>query len=329
MSCGKICVWITNVLFWGTIVFIIVAFCTDYTTLKILSIISISIVGIVYYSLTIFYSYFYYFPVTMTITKFYEYIDKMFKSMPLVNLNIICYHYYSSRGGRNREVTHERNEAFNYLSWRDTSGQLKLETSVAPCILLDLFLEVPFVDDGTMHDFGRAKNDFIARNNFNTHQLFTRTDKLLGFCKRILIQVTDKPAPLLGRGFFILFGLLTFNAAYTTYIDYLCHKQKMTIKKAISTRRNLDTPAIRRLNVKLNPLIVTSDQIIVFSPFKGPQVIGLDQPEAQQYLNPLVPQRREPVAEDEVRTEAPAAEFNPAGGHQSIFIPPSDNANRQ
>lgn len=326
MGCGKVWVWITNILLWVSIVLIIIAFCTDYTVFKITSIAIVSPVGVAYYCLMFIYSYYYYFPAVMKITRFYDYIDKVFKSSPLITMKISCYHLVyvhrsrSSSGGWHREITYEQTEPFYYRTWRDVTGQLKLETSISPYILLDLGSEVQFIADGTINDFKRVKEDFIARNKRDRSYNFNRTDKLPNLHKRILIQVTEESPCLFGRVFFILFGLLSFNAVYSTYLDYYCHRQKITIKKGISTRQDVNIPEIRRLNANLDPVIITASQIVTFDPSKLPQVIELNPPG--------VLQQREPIGQGEVRTGITEHDFHPAPGYQSEFMISGNNANQ-
>lgn len=302
MSCRRVFSWIANLLIWGAIAFVGISFGMDLASgAKNGSIAILIICAIIYYCEAFICSYCSYFMHLSVAAKSYEDIDKMFKSSPLVTMNITCYHYrrtyrHRSRGGRSsssseRVVTHRSSEEFRYMSWRDISGEFKLDMSGAlkdenvAYVLLDLNLAVEFASDGTAEDYSRAKLDFVSRNRYDRYQDYHQGNSLPSFQDCFLIQVTDQQPCCFGLGYFIFFGLLTFNAIYSTYIDCYCHKQKFTVKKVISTRQNLSAPEMQSQYAYYDPRMLIANQMVVFPVNQDPQVMTLSQPIAQQYLN--------------------------------------------
>lgn len=346
MSCRRVFTWIANLLIWGAIALVIVAFLGDSSSLQSASIALLIICAIIYYCETFICSYCSSLSNITTAAKSYEDIDKMFKSSPLITMNIHCFHYarrrrYGAgrrRGMRSSErvITHRSSEEFPYQSWRDISGEFRLETSSAAkndavsYVLLDLALEVQFASDGTAEDYSRSKLDFVSRNRYDRYQSYFQRNDIPGFRERFLIQVTDNGPCCFGRGFFIFFGLLTFNAFYSTYVDCCCHRQKFTIKKAISTRQDLNAPKVQDQYAYYDPRMIMNNQMVVFNPAQGPQVYGLNQPGAQQYMNMQAVQPQvlfAPVVRGEELTETPESDCQPPG-NQSTLTPLRGNGHQ-
>jgi hypothetical protein len=273
------------------------------SSIKNCSIALAAVFAIIYYCETFCCSYCSYFSHLSDAAKSYEDIDKMFKSSPLVTMNVVCYHYrqvhHSHGTGRNRTsssstekvVTHRSSQEFKYSSWRDISGEFKLDTSGAmkdeniAYVLLDLSLDVQFASDGTADDYSRARLDFINRNRYDRYQDYSQINTIPNFHEHFLIQVTDQVPCLFGQGYFIIFGLLTFNAFYSTYVDCFCQRQKFMIKKVVSTRQNLNAPELQNQYAYYDPRMQMANQMVVFAPDQGPQVYGISQPIPQQYAN--------------------------------------------
>ena len=329
MNCRRVFSWIANILFWGAIALTIVAYAGGFDDMQSLSLILCVIFGIIYYIETFLCSYCSYLCGVTSTSGTYEDIDKMFKASPSIRMNIECYHTKHSGGGggrgggggggrggnagnagrggkgggrsggstsstnstrSTRVVTHRASEEFSYKSWRDVSGEFKLDTSSATkdesvaYVLLSLSLEVQFAADGSGEDYNMAKSDFMRRNRFDVSQSFTQTNTIPHFRKDILVQVTDQPPCCVGVGFFMLFGLLTLNAIYSTYLDSCCHRQKFSIKKVVSTRQDLNAPQMQTQYAYYDPRMIIGAQMVVFDPFQAPQMYALNQPAAQQYI---------------------------------------------
>eukprot|EP00826_Nyctotherus_ovalis_P037761 TRINITY_DN3472_c0_g2_i4.p1 TRINITY_DN3472_c0_g2~~TRINITY_DN3472_c0_g2_i4.p1 ORF type:complete len:393 (+),score=64.68 TRINITY_DN3472_c0_g2_i4:154-1332(+) len=300
MSCRRVFTWIANLLVWGAIVFVVVAYAADMSyMIRHISIVVLVVCATIYYCETFTCSYCVYFFRKTIAAQSYEDIDKMFKAAPLVTLNVACYHYRTvySRGisSTGRVVTHLGSEEFRYTSWRDASGEFILGTSKAEhnesvaYVLFDLSLDVQFASDGTAEDYGRAKQSIIERNRFDRFQEYYQQNSIPHFQDSFLIQVTDQPPCCFGLGYFIFFGLLTFNAFYSTYFDCYCHKQEFTIRKVISTRADLNAPDMQSQYAYYDPRMQVANQMVIFVGDQSPQAVGLSQPIAQQYLNtPIV-----------------------------------------
>jgi len=295
MSCRRVCSWILNIMLWACIAFVIASFVSDgLDHLKGTSIILLVVIGILYYIETFGYSYCSYFLNLASVAKSYEEIDKMFKAYPTITMHIVCYHYRQYRRSdgalvTERVETHRASQEFDYSSWRDISGQFKLDTSGATkdetisYVLLDLSFDIQLASDGTAGDYSDQKAIFIRRNRLDDEYTFSVTHKISYFQNCFLVQVTDQVPSCFGLGYFILFGLLGFNAPYSTYLDRFCKRQVFTIRKAISSRDNLNTAEMKSKYAYYDPRIVVVNQMIIFTQNQAPQMVALsDAP--SQYL---------------------------------------------
>jgi len=291
MSCRRVFSWIANILFWGAIALAGYAFSGDATDIQGVSAFLCVIFGIMYYLETFICSYCSYLSGITTASVTYEDMDKMFKGNPSVRMEIECYHtIHRRKRGPEKVVTHRASEEFFYKSWRDVSGEFKLDTALgavddgASYILLTLSVEVQFAPDGTAEDYNMKKSELIQKNKFDRTQGFKLINTIPDFRESIFVQVSDRPPCCVGVGYFILFGLLTFNAIYSSYLDSCCNKQKFSIKKLISTRQDLNTPQMKSQYAYYDPRMVLGNQMVIFYPSQDPQVHALNQPAAQQYM---------------------------------------------
>jgi len=295
ITCRRVCSWILNLLLWACIAFLIASYSSDeLADLESTSIILFIVFLILYYIETFFYSYCSYFLNLASVARSYEEIDKMFKASPSVTMHIVCYHYRTHRRNdgstvRERVNTHKASEEFDYSSWRDISGEFRLDTSGATknenvsYVLLDLSLNIQFASDGTAEDYSKRKATFIRRNKLDEYHDFSERHRISYFQNCFLVQVTDKVPYCFGLGYFILFGLLGFNAPYSTYLDYFCKRQVFTIKKAISTRQNLNASEMKSKYAYYDPRIVVVNQMIIFTQHQPPQIFALSHA-PQQYI---------------------------------------------
>lgn len=306
MRIRRIFDWITNLLFWGAIVFIGVSYGLDLSSsLKSVSIILAALFGLIYYGNTFICSYCSYLSNQMKMDKAYDSLDRAFKKPPRILMGIECYHYTKSRksgnnrGGRGRNksnfrsstggkvVTHKAWEDFHYRSWRDISGEFKLDISEASrnedvCfLLLDLSVEAHYANDGTSEDHQRKKHDFIVRNlRRDRCRRFYEQHTVEGLQPTAMVQLTDSLPCCFGLCYFVIFGLLSFNAIYSTYLDSYCHRQSFVIKKVVSTRTDLQANELQSQYAYYDPRFVLQKQVITFAPVQAPQII---------YIGPQVP----------------------------------------
>lgn len=298
MGCRKVFRWIISLLLWASIAFIAVSFALDLSTsAKPTSIYLTAIIAIIYYCETFICSYCSYFMNLSMSAKSYEEMDRMFKAAPTLTMRITCYHYGSSRRskggstGSKRVVTYHGREMFSYQSWRDISGEFKLDTSAAAkdddyaYVMLSVSLETHFANDGTEADYARAKQRFISRSRFDRYQTFSQITEIRDFRNKFLVQVTDSPPCCFGLGYFLFFGLLTLNVFYSAYVESHCQMQHFIIKKAISTRQNLNVPELQSQYAYYDPRMTLPRQVVVFAPNQAPQVVMMNQPVAQQYAS--------------------------------------------
>eukprot|EP00826_Nyctotherus_ovalis_P051715 TRINITY_DN6477_c0_g1_i8.p2 TRINITY_DN6477_c0_g1~~TRINITY_DN6477_c0_g1_i8.p2 ORF type:complete len:243 (-),score=47.74 TRINITY_DN6477_c0_g1_i8:45-773(-) len=155
--------------------------------------------------------------------------------------------------------------------------------------MLELSIDVQFANDGTGEDYARSKLNFITRNRFDRYQSYHQLNQIVDFRDRFFIQVTDNPPCCFGRSYFIFFGLLTFNALYSSYLDCCCHRQAFVIRKVVSTRTDLNSLQMQNQYNYYDPCMVMPNQMVVFAPTQAPQVLSVNQTAAQQYMKtPMV-----------------------------------------
>eukprot|EP01022_Parablepharisma_sp_SALTPOND_P013508 TRINITY_DN1812_c0_g1_i1.p1 TRINITY_DN1812_c0_g1~~TRINITY_DN1812_c0_g1_i1.p1 ORF type:complete len:426 (-),score=15.19 TRINITY_DN1812_c0_g1_i1:112-1266(-) len=294
MSIQRVFDWTLNLLLWGGIAFVTSAYTVPFTSgAQLGGIIGTCLIGLIYYLNAFCSSYIDYFLHQTDVAKIYEEIDKIFKSPPMIVMNIECYHYVtrtvhsrSRKGGsrtrtvRRRVVTHRANQEFTYRSWRDISGIFQLDTSQAAedenlaYVKLALDKKVSFANDGSGEDFAQARDLFKALNRRDLYQRYWESFNIDGFSNNFMVQVTDVVPCCFGLGYFIWWSLIGFHLFYVLYVDNFCHEQEFTIKKVVSTRQDLRNEEINRRYEYYNPRMIMKNQTIVFGKAQ-PQFLSL------------------------------------------------------
>ena len=176
-------------------------------------------------------------------------MNELFSQTPKIELNVECYHTVSSGDSEYDEVTYKEIVTFDYYSWKDISGIFRLENIEAknyeyPFIKLYLEQEVYFADSISIYDLNQMKNFFIEKNKYKDQKIRVIVNKTIpGLEEFNLICIDPKNAPCLffnKKLFIFLIFLPPLCELYKIYIDSKCHYQKFKIRKAISTRNNLN-----------------------------------------------------------------------------------------
>jgi hypothetical protein len=267
MSCKSICYkiwcWFIMLLLWFSIIFCILTF-TDVGSVNGPFAIFLLIVSYVGYLITNSLSstckYIFNKQKTETI---HELMRRIFINPPKVSFHVECYHYETrttttrdSDGNTKTEsteekvVTYSEVRAFNYYTWRDTSGLFLLDSHkvfrnfLKTYIKLHIDLDVEFADDITKSDYYRTKEEFYNQNKHrDTHISLTELKNVEGLKTHNMVRITDKEAFGVNKCFFLIFLIfLPFMEFYKIYVDLFCIHQNYKVKKIISSRYNVNSP---------------------------------------------------------------------------------------
>jgi len=232
----------------------------------------------------------------------YSYMQQLFYTPVHKVMHVQCYHYetrhHTERDAQGnthtrtetvRVDTHSASERFYYVSWRDISGQFILDTSGAMVnqkrafVKLHCFLDMIFSNDGTAQDFERQRESFKARNRWDTHQDYSEHLEMDGYNEFNLVKVGEFTPSMFGLGWYILFTFLLVVQFYKMYIDKFCIVQEFTLKKVVSSRRDLNSTAVVVEYTPLIPCIVYLGQTRTYNEaFKMPLMTPPPAPDSVQ-----------------------------------------------
>eukprot|EP01022_Parablepharisma_sp_SALTPOND_P028515 TRINITY_DN71084_c0_g1_i1.p1 TRINITY_DN71084_c0_g1~~TRINITY_DN71084_c0_g1_i1.p1 ORF type:complete len:385 (+),score=9.78 TRINITY_DN71084_c0_g1_i1:143-1297(+) len=279
MCFQRACDWTLNIIFWGAIALLISAYAVPLSlTSQIVSIIFISLSGLIYYINGFCFSHMDYFRNLTDVSDISREMNKIFRTPPKVMMSIMCYHYgtrgYESgsiiRTIGSKKLTHRNEQGLKYQSWRDISGTFMLDTSQATekenvaYVKLKLSTNISFANDGSGEDFERIRTRFKKENLYDDHQDYQESFYLEDLVESYMVQVTDAVPFCFGPGYFTWWTIFAFHAPYTTYVDRYCYAQECVVKKVISTRQDLNNEEMNKLYKYYNARMITRGQTIVF-----------------------------------------------------------------
>ena len=295
MGCRQTFDWVINLVLWGGLAYIIIASLMELSKgAKDAAKAWIIISGIIYLLNAFISSHCSYFMHQTDAGKIYEKMDQTFKKAPSISMHIECYHFETRtvehtdhKGVKTkhqeqvRVVTHTDAQEFSYKSWRDISGQFKLDITESMrdediCyVTLSLAYEINFANDGSSDDFDRARKKFKEKNQKDKFQSYSESFTISGFEDKFLVQLTEDTPAMFGLGYFVFFTFLTFHAFYREFIDRHCHEQSFTIKKVVSTKQDLHAEELKKQYEYYDPRMVFKQQAVVFNPTQPPQFIPM------------------------------------------------------
>ena len=188
----------------------------------------------------------------------HELMAKYFRTPPEIYWTCESYHYRTvyhettnAQGEVERYTTEERvvtnsiDGTMKYYSARDVSGPFILKCNNKLIeknyfIKLQISQNIDFADDGTIVDYQRQKSDFIFRGSTDQYHDFDEKRYIPGVKEYLLVKLCEEEPCGVNFCLFFFLTLLTLGEFYKIYFNCFCIKQDYTIKKIISTRRNLN-----------------------------------------------------------------------------------------
>ncbi len=247
-----------NLLLWGAVVFLIVAYTIPDRSARIPAIVVLCLFYLVYLISAFCSPSFRYLLHYSDVALIYDYMQRLFYTPARLVMHIVCYHYETrevtekdAQGNtqvRSESVkveTHRAESQFFYTSWRDVSGVFTLNTEGAMVdmrrafVKLALVLDMQFAEDGTIQDYEQQRVSFVQHNTKDMYQDYTQQSILDGMQPRILVRVSDFRPKYLGAGWFAACAVLGLIEVYKLHMDRYCVEQDFTVRKVVSTRRNL------------------------------------------------------------------------------------------
>jgi hypothetical protein len=202
-------------------------------------------------------------------------MKSLFETAPVFHFHIECYHYETKRTkvkkdgetkieeSQDKVTTHKGSEKFHYYSWKDISGLFLLDVAKflsnrfqKVYIKLKLNLVITFAEDGTLADYNLQKSLFHAKNkNRDDHMTTWETEYLPGLDKYFMVRVSDNKAPYVNASLYLLFTFIPFIELYKIYVSLYCESQAYTIKKPVSSKKDLNIQASVKKYEDLYPKI--------------------------------------------------------------------------
>ena len=200
----------------------------------------------------------------------YEKLKQIFKYPPRITWTIKCYHYETTNDSDDqinknnaKVITFEASETMKFYSFRDISGNLKInfrELGVNRYGFFDLILNpnIDFCDDLTLKDYENQKNEFInAHKNKDKEYEINEIRDIPGLKELYNLKIIEGSPDCAA---FFLATCVSFAELYNYYIGYYpIHNNNAKVnyefKKIISTREDLNNP-------EYNKIYLQSDQKI-------------------------------------------------------------------
>ena len=181
-----------------------------------------------------------------------EKIEDIFKKNLFICFYIQCYHISprANHGVDEEVITHSDAIKFDYNYCRDISGIFELNINESNYkykyyVILKVIYEVIFIDDTTLDEYNKLKEDFLRlnKNKDCKYRLYEFYDED-SFHNKHLIKIHEKEPLFVSYFWFTIFTLLSLSTLYKIYLCIISIEQTLVIKKIISNRNNLLNDAI-------------------------------------------------------------------------------------
>lgn len=192
-----------------------------------------------------------------------NYMRTLFSTEPKVLFTCNCFHYdiYTKNESTTKEkvISFSTSEEMSYYSCRDISGLFMLncdkeKVEKKKYIKLHLASEINFADELTFVDHESQKTIFYTDNRMRDEFMeFEEKRYIPGFEELAMITLNEEEPCSVHFGWFFLFTIIPFAEFYKLYIESLCIHQDFTIRKILSTRKDLNSPEIAKEYQNLNP----------------------------------------------------------------------------
>ena len=197
-------------------------------------------------------------------------MDHWIKLKPDISVEWDCYHYEKirytdtdSEGRKHRRTETEKisedhgTYKFDIYSCRDISGKFTLETNscLNSYVLVHLSSSVKFADKETVSDFNkeleRIRSFSKKDKNFDLKE-----EKKLNFLSKNQMLLTNKCCCcFINECVFVLFTIICLVEFYKIFFYFMGSEKDFTVKKAVSTRKDLSDNEYNDKYDKENPSI--------------------------------------------------------------------------
>ena len=157
---------------------------------------------------------------------------------------------------------------FRYMSFRDISGLFEININKENkdkkrYILLELQQEIKFADRNSFLEYNKCKEKFLNRYQ-NNGLSEVKEEIIIKYLKpNYMIKLDKKSSFLVNYCIFVFLTILSFGEIYKLYIYYISIYQQFTIRKIVSTKKDLKNDTDYNI---FNPQIKLLDKLLTFEP---------------------------------------------------------------
>ena len=183
-----------------------------------------------------------------------EIIENFIKGKPNFYLKCECYHYEPTSSGNKYSssyevVSHSETINYNYISYRDISGVLFLNTDKSNIkgkyyIELEIIRKIYLPDEISISHYDSLKNNIIEKNRHRDtyYRVLNCLDiERLPNSYLIKLRKDEEPCCVSGGFWYVIFSIFTFAELYKIYVNHLILYQTFTIKKVVSISYDVNT----------------------------------------------------------------------------------------
>jgi len=181
-------------------------------------------------------------------------MDYWIKLKPNISIEWDCYHYetrtYTDTDSDGREYTKTEEEKissdhgtykFNYFSCRDISGKFTLESDscLNSYILLNITSSVEFADEETIADYNKELERIKSYSSKDDHFNLKEIKTIYCLSENQILLTNKCCCCFLNKCIFMFFTLIGLGEIYKIFFYCMGSVKYFTVKKAISTRKDL------------------------------------------------------------------------------------------
>ena len=188
--------------------------------------------------------------------ELYEEMRIFFGKKPSFNLKFKC----------TEDDSNKPKFKFRYNSFRDISGLFELNINkdnkdIKKYILLELNQEIKFADINSFLDYNKNKENFLELYKDIGLSEVKEIIKIKSLEHNYMIKLDKEGSFLVNFFIFIILTILSFGEIYKLYIYYISVYQQFTIRKIVSTKKDLKNDT--EYNI-FNPQIKLFDKYLTF-----------------------------------------------------------------
>lgn len=171
------------------------------------------------------------------ISSMKEIMKLFFSEAPIITLTAKSYHYRMKYSVQ----TNKEKIKLPIYSWTDISGLFYLRENIccSGILQLELATEIVFGDLLSYQDYLERKWDLYERNKEKDERISYKEKRGLKIFNRQILFSDGCTGKIFCVFFFKVFTFLTFGGIYMLLFEMCSKRKKFTIRKIVSTRRNL------------------------------------------------------------------------------------------